>query len=83
VIHLDYYLPNRAMEIRRSILTSTMLANGEIDGGYLPDSGFFNPRNLESKESTDVFSLRSIYYTIMTGHCPYRSSGPFKSAEEM
>ena len=58
--------------------------NGEIDGRHLPDAGFFNPCNPpESTKSTDIFSLGSIYYTIMTGHWPYRSPGPFKSLEEM
>ncbi|CAG8318863.1 unnamed protein product [Penicillium nalgiovense] len=47
-------------------------------------SGFFNPcYPPESTESTDIFSLGSIYYTIMTGHWPYRAPGPFKSLEEM
>ncbi|KAL5343523.1 kinase-like domain-containing protein [Aspergillus crustosus] len=58
--------------------------NGEIDGRHLPDAGFFNPCNPpESTKRTDIFSLGSIYYTIMTGHWPYRSPGPFKSLEEM
>lgn len=58
--------------------------NGEIDGRHLPDAGFFNPCHLpESTESTDIFSLGSIYYTIMTGHWLYRTPGPFKSLEEM
>ncbi|KAJ5550608.1 hypothetical protein N7535_001448 [Penicillium sp. DV-2018c] len=60
--------------------------NGEIDGGHLPDAGFFNPCNPPgSTTSTDIFSLGSIYYTIMTGHWPYRSPGPFRfeSLEEM
>lgn len=58
--------------------------NGEIDGGHLPDSGFFNPCDPEeSTESTDIFSLGSIYYVIMTGHWPYRSSSRFQSSEEM
>lgn len=58
--------------------------NGEIDGGHLPDFGFSNPCDPdESTESTDIFSLGSIYYTIMTGHWPYRSSRPFQSSEEM
>ena len=58
--------------------------NGEIDGRHLPDAGFFNPCHPpESTKSTDIFSLGSIYYTIMTGHWPYRSPGPFKSLEEM
>lgn len=58
--------------------------NGEIDGRHLPDSGFFNPCHpWESTESTEIFSLESIFYTTMTGHWPYRSPGPFKSMEEM
>lgn len=58
--------------------------NGDIDGRHLPDSGFFDPCNpSESTKSTDIFSLGSIFYTIMTGHWPYRPPGPFKSLEEM
>lgn len=58
--------------------------NGEIDGLHLPDSGFFNPCDRpESTKNTDIFSLGSIYYTIMTGHWPYRSPGPLESLEEM
>ena len=53
---------------------------GDIDGGHLPDSGFFNPQKpWESTEATDIFSLGSVFYTIMTGHWPYRSPGPFVS----
>ncbi|KAB8259939.1 kinase-like domain-containing protein [Aspergillus pseudonomiae] len=56
---------------------------GDIDGGHLPDSGFFNPCwPWVSTEAVDIFSLGSIFYTIMTGHWPYRSPGPFKSLEE-
>lgn len=56
---------------------------GDIDGGSLPDSGFFDPRQpWISTPATDIFSLGSILYTIMTGHWPHRSPGPFKSAEE-
>jgi hypothetical protein len=56
-----------------------------LDGGHLPDSGFFDP-NAEwvSTEQTDMFSLASIFYTILTGHWPYRSScAPFESGQEM
>jgi len=56
-----------------------------LDGGHLPDSGFFDP-NAEwvSTEQTDIFSLASIFYTILTGHWPYRSScAPFESGQEM
>lgn len=58
--------------------------NGDIDGGHLPDSGFFNPcKPWVSTEATDIFSPGSVFYTIMTGHWPYKSPGPFDSVEEM
>lgn len=56
---------------------------GDIDGGHLPDSGFFDPRKpWVSTEDTDIFSLGSVFYTIMTGHWPYRLPGPFVSMDD-
>lgn len=55
-----------------------------LDGGHLPDAGFFDPtQEYVSTPATDIFSLRCILYTILTGHWPYKSPGPFKTTEEM
>lgn len=56
---------------------------GDIDGGHLPDAGFFNPcRKWVSTVDTDIFSLGSVFYTIMTGYWPYKSPGSLESTEE-
>ncbi|KAK8926892.1 Calcium/calmodulin-dependent protein kinase type 1 [Metarhizium anisopliae] len=55
-----------------------------LDGGHLPDSGFYDPKSQpESSTHTDIFSIGSVIYTILTGHWPYRSSGPFRTGDEM
>ena len=55
----------------------------DLDGGHLPDDPFFDPTQAPvSTPATDIFSLGSIFYTILTGHWPYRQSGPFKTAED-
>ena len=55
-----------------------------LDRGHLPDAGFFDPtQGYVSTLATDIFSLGSIFYTILTGHWPYKSPGPFKTTEEM
>lgn len=49
---------------------------------HLPDDPFFDPRMpWESTPATDIFSLGSIIYTIMTGCWPYRK-GPAPVTEE-
>lgn len=54
-----------------------------LDGGHLPDPGFFDPRSdWTSTPNTDIFSVGSVLYSILTGHWPYREAGPFASAEE-
>jgi serine/threonine protein kinase len=54
----------------------------KLDGGYLPDDPFFDPRQpWKSTPATDIFSLGSIFYTIMTGCWPYWQ-GPAPQGEE-
>ena len=55
-----------------------------LDGGRVPDDPFFDPTlGFISVPATDIFSLGSIFYTILTVHWPYRSRGPFKAPEEL
>ncbi|KND86401.1 putative serine/threonine-protein kinase gdt2 [Tolypocladium ophioglossoides CBS 100239] len=55
-----------------------------LDGGHLPDSGFYDPKSEPvSTAQTDIFSVASVIYTILTGHWPYRGPGPFRTGEEM
>ncbi|KAJ5476614.1 hypothetical protein N7475_002343 [Penicillium sp. IBT 31633x] len=37
---------------------------------------------LISTEAVDIFSLGSVFYTVMTGHWPYKSPGRFRSVAE-
>jgi serine/threonine protein kinase len=56
---------------------------GDIDSRHLPDSGFFNPyKPWVLIEDTDIFSLGSVFYIIMTGHWPYKSPGLFELVED-
>jgi serine/threonine protein kinase len=46
-----------------------------LDGGCLPDGPFYHPSfGLKSTPALDIFGLGSLFYTILTGHWPYRSS---------
>ncbi|OIW27907.1 kinase-like protein [Coniochaeta ligniaria NRRL 30616] len=55
-----------------------------LDGKHLPDGPFYDPTQAECSSMLDIFSLGSIFYTIMTGLWPYRSCcGPFRTAQEM
>lgn len=55
-----------------------------LDGGHLPDSGFFDPNaDPVSTPATDIFSAGSILYAILTGHWPYRKQGIFENGEDM
>lgn len=56
--------------------------HGKMNGGHLPDAGFFDPRKpWVSTKQTDIFSLGSVFYTVMVGYWPYRSRGSFIGEE--
>ena len=56
----------------------------DLDGGHLPDDPFFDPTlGFVSTPATDIFSLGSVLYTILTGHWPYKLPGLFNTPEEM
>ncbi|MCJ1474029.1 hypothetical protein MMC13_002687 [Lambiella insularis] len=62
----------------------SMCKEMDLDGGHLPDDPFYDPTlGFVSIPATDIFSLGSILYTILTGHWPYKSPGPFDTPEEM
>ena len=54
-------------------------------GNQLPDGPLNDPtQGTDPSPALDIFSLGSIFYTILTGFWPYRySGGPFSSVEEM
>lgn len=57
----------------------------DLDGEGLPDPGFSEPDVWDTPTTvTDLFSLGSVLYTIITGHWPHRTPGGlFRSREEM
>ncbi|KAG5808352.1 hypothetical protein H9Q74_006366 [Fusarium xylarioides] len=49
---------------------------GKLVGLNLPDPGFFDPRKPPiPTQATDIFSLGSVFYTIMSGHWPHWVDG--------
>jgi len=85
VIHSDIRPENYLLNADNSLCLCDFggSTSGAIDGGGLPDSGFFNPSNgWISTVGIDMFSLGSVYYFIMTGHWPYKLPGSFASVAE-
>ena len=52
-----------------------------LDGRGLPDPPFWD-MVWESTTGTDIFSLGSTFYTIMTGHWPYKSTHLLQEEED-
>ncbi|KAG7427706.1 putative serine/threonine-protein kinase [Fusarium oxysporum f. sp. raphani] len=82
VIHSDlrpenfllYSCPDGRIEIRLCDFGGSTY--GERTGLNLPDSGFFDTRKPPiPKPATDIFSLGSVFYTIMSGHWPHWADG--------
>lgn len=48
---------------------------------YGPTTTSFTLFHRRQPESTDIFSLGSVLYTVMTGHWPYKSPGLFESGQ--
>ena len=62
---------NASLDLLLCDFGGSMCRSLDLDGGGLPDPPFWD-LVWESTVSTDIFSLGSIFYTIMTGHWPYR-----------
>jgi serine/threonine protein kinase len=63
---------------------SSTCAKLGIHGGHLPDPGFFDPRlDATPTPATNIFSLGSIFYTVVTGYWPFRQlNTPFKTHDD-
>jgi serine/threonine protein kinase len=53
----------------------------DLDGRGLPDHPFWD-MVWKSTTATDIFSLGSTFYTIMTGYWPYKSALPSDEEED-
>ncbi len=84
VLHSDLRPANYLLDVDLSLRLCDFGGStfGELDGGSFPDSGFCDPNDpWVSTIATDIFSLGSVMYTIMVGHWPHGSPGPFMNSE--
>ncbi|KAF2105676.1 kinase-like domain-containing protein [Lophiotrema nucula] len=76
VIHSDMRLDNVLVNATLGLWLcdfggSTCDALG-LNGGHLPDDPFFDPRlGFVSTPATDIFSLGTLLFVILTGHLPF------------
>ncbi len=78
MIHSDLRPENCLLDASRGSLDvkicdfgGSMCLDLGLDGRGLPDHPFWN-MDWTSTPATDIFSLGSIFYTITTGHWPYK-----------
>nr|ODN73110.1 serine/threonine protein kinase [Cryptococcus depauperatus CBS 7841] len=85
VIHSDlrpdnflvYQAPQPFASIWLCDLGGSFCAELDLDGGHLPDIPFSDPQmGIESTPATDIFSLGSIFYAILTGYWPFLDRPP-------
>lgn len=80
IIHSDLRPDNFPLYSAKEGSKSNRLYDFGVNGGHLPDAGFFDTRKpWVSTEQTDIFSLGSVFYTIMEGRWPYRPRGQLTS----
>ncbi|KAI9841305.1 MAG: hypothetical protein M1837_000791 [Sclerophora amabilis] len=74
----------RSASLWLSDFGGSMCPDLELDGGHLPDIPFSDPRmEWQSTPATDIFSLGSIFYVIMTGYWPFMNGPPrWSSAQD-
>jgi serine/threonine protein kinase len=54
-----------------------------LDGNQLPNDPFYDPtQGVEITPRLDIFSLGSIFYTILTGYWPYRTRAFFGEGDD-
>ncbi|RMZ78648.1 hypothetical protein DV738_g3706, partial [Chaetothyriales sp. CBS 135597] len=69
------------IDIQLADFGGSMCSDLGLDGRGLPDPPFWDLK-WESTTGTDVFSLGSMFYTIVTGHWPYKSSSSSDDGQE-
>lgn len=82
LVPLGQPIPSTDLTLWLCDFGGALCQNLGLDGGYLPDDPFFDPRQpWEATPATDIFSLGSIFYNIMTGCWPYWQ-GPAPRGDE-